>query len=317
MTVPAGHGTALAIAQMLRTNRQTMRLPSLKYLRTFQVAGRHLSFKNAADELAVTASAVSHQIRNLEQFLGVKLFDRLTRSLEFTDAGKQYFHFLDAMFSRLESETQQLRAEFGREIVRLYVPPFFAEEAVLHELLSFQREFPQTDIRVTTQSSAITSHSADADLSILLGDPQRRSLTTHSLFARRVVVACSPDFLHAHPISTYDDLNGKTLLVHDRWPDTWPNWAKTVGTKPPVPGKLLRSDSMSAIARAAKQGLGVALISWPLGRRWFDEGALCRVFEEEVDTGMDFYVAWRPEDTERPAVSKLRDWIIAEFENYG
>ena len=81
-----------------------MRLPSLKHLRTFQVAGRHLSFKDAADELAVTASAVSHQVRNLEEFLGIPLFDRLTRSLKFTDAGAEYFEFLDTMFARLESE---------------------------------------------------------------------------------------------------------------------------------------------------------------------------------------------------------------------
>lgn len=293
-----------------------MRLPSLKYLRTFQVAGRHLSFKDAADELSITASAVSHQIRNLEQFLGVKLFLRLTRSLELTDAGNKYFQFLDSIFSRLESETQQLKAEFGRDIVRLCVSPFFAEEAILPKLLSFQSESRQTDIRVTTQPSAMKAHHADADLSILLGDPQLRSLTTHSLFAKRSVVACAPEYLDLHQLSTYDDLNGLTLLVHDKWPDAWQEWAKAVGTSPPVPGKLLRSDSMSAIARAAQQGLGVALVSWPLGQVWFSANKLCRVFDEEVETGMDFYVAWRKDDMERSEVVKLRDWIVTEFENY-
>lgn len=294
-----------------------MRLPSLKYLQTFQVAGRRLSFKDAADELSVTASAVSHQIRNLEQFLGVKLFNRLTRSIELTDAGNKYFQFLDSMFSRLESETQQIREEFGREIVRLCVPPFFAEEAILPNLLSFQSGSPQTDIRVMTQPSAMKEHDPDADLSILLGDPQRRSLTTHRLFARKLVVACAHQYLAAHPMKTYDDLDGQTLLVHDKWPNAWQSWAAAVGTKPPVAGKLIRSDSMSAIARAAQQGLGVALVSCPLGQGWFGPDSLQRVFDEEVETGMDFYVAWRTEDAERPEVCKLRDWIISEFENYG
>ena len=293
-----------------------MRLPSLKYLRTFQVAGRHLSFKDAADELSVTASAVSHQIRNLEKFLGVKLFQRLTRSLEFTGAGEKYFHFLDTIFSRLESETQQLRSEFGREIVRLCVPPFFAEEAILPKLLSFQSDSPQTDIRVTTQPSAIREHSADADLSIFLGKPERRNLDTRILFGRKQVVACAHKYLDEHPMGTYKDLNGQTLLVHDMWPDAWQTWAEAVGTKPPVPGKLLRSDSMSAIARAAQQGLGVALISWPLGQGWFGADMLCRVFDEEIETGMGFYVAWRAEDAERPEVKKLRDWIVTEFEKH-
>lgn len=293
-----------------------MRLPSLKYLRTFQVAGRHLSFKDAADELSITASAVSHQIRNLEQYLGVRLFHRLTRSLELTDAGKNYFLFLDTMFSRLESETQQLWAEYGRAIVRVCSPPFFAEEALMPRLDMYHSSLAQTDIRVTTQSSAMTDHSSDADLSILLGDPQRRNLSTHRLFVRKTVVASSHEYLKEHPIDHYDDLNGKTLLVHDTWPDAWETWAKTVGAKTPLPAKILRSDSTSALARAAKQGLGVALISWPLGRNWFHEGSLCRVFDEEVDTGDFFYVALRSDDMDRVEVMEFREWIISEFEHY-
>ena len=89
-------------------------LPSLKSLRAFQIAGRHLSFKDAADELFLTASAVSHQVKNLEDYLGIELFLRKTRALELTDPGKKYFEFLDGMFTRLEAETHQIRADYGR-----------------------------------------------------------------------------------------------------------------------------------------------------------------------------------------------------------
>ena len=293
-----------------------MRLPSLKYLRTFQVAGRHLSFKDAADELAVTASAVSHQLKNLEMFLGVRLFRRMTRSLEFTEAGEKYFLFLDTMFSRLETETQQLWSEFGRDIVRLCVPPFFASEVLLPKLLSFQNASEKTDIRVTTQSSAMTEHPADADISILLGEPQSADLKSYRLFARKVVVACSREYLERNPIESYEQLGGQTLLVHDKWPNAWESWAEQVGVSSPLPGKLLRSDTMLAIARAAQQGLGVALVSWPLGRDWFDNNSLIRVFDEEVPTGNAFYVAHRADDLERPEIRKLRDWIVTEFESY-
>ena len=293
-----------------------MRLPSLRYLRTFQVAGRHLSFKDAADELSITASAVSHQVRNLEDFLGVQLFNRLTRSLEFTEAGQKYFEFLDTMFARLESETQQLWAEHGRDIIRLCVPPFFLSEALLPRLHASEMTSRQIDIRVTTQSSAETEHPPDSDLSILLGDPMRRTLTTHRLFPRKVVVACSRTYLEQNPVRTYGDLNGKTLLVHDKSEDSWENWAKQVGVRTPAPGKLVRSDSMSAIASAAEQGLGIALISWPLGRHWFGRQSLVRVFDEEIETGNYFYVALRSEDAERREVQELCDWVIAEFENF-
>lgn len=293
-----------------------MRMPSLQYLRTFQVAGRHLSFKDAADELAVTASAVSHQIRRLEQFLGVRLFRRLTRSLEFTEAGQRYFLFLDTLFARLESETQQLASEYVRNIIRLSVPPFFASEALLPRLLSFQAALPDTDIRVTTRSSGIAEHPSHADLSILLGDSLPEDLETHRLFARRIVVACAHGYLAANPIREFADLNRQTLLVHDHWPDAWESWAREVGAPVPVAAKVLRSDSMSVIARAAQQGLGVALISWPLGRDWFRPDSLTRVFDDEVDTGKHFYVVLRLEDAVRDDVAQLRDWLTTEFRNY-
>ena len=294
-----------------------MRLPPLNNLRTFQVAGRHLSFTRAGDELSITPSAVSHQIKTLESFLGLPLFRRLTRALEFTEAGEQYFDYLDTMFFQLASETQQLSTNYSRKIVRLCVPPFFAEEAILPRLGSFEEASIQTDIRVATQSSMMHELSPDADISILLGDPQQHSQETNRLFERKVVVGCSPDYLGEFPIQTYADLDGQTLLVHDKNPDAWGAWSKSVGVKVPVPKKQIRSDSMSAIVRAAQQGLGVALVSWPLGRGCFDDKSLVSVFDEEVGTGKFFYVSVRSTDLQRPEVVKLRDWIIAEFDNYG
>lgn len=301
---------------MAYNGKTTTRLPSLRYLRTFQVAGRHLSFKDAADELSVTASAVSHQVRNLEDFLGIPLFHRLTRSLQFTDAGEAYFRFLDTMFERLESETQQLKSQYGRAIIRLCVPPFFLSEALLPRLHASEMTSQQIDIQVITQSSAETEHPPDSDLSILLGDPMRKSLATNRLFPRSVVVACSRQYLDKHPVRGYDDLNGKTLLVHEKNEDSWEIWAKQVGIRTPEPGKLLRSDSMSAIAHAAQQGLGIGLISWPLGRHWFEAGSLVKVFDEAVATGNYFYVAMRVEDTTRREVQELCDWVMREFKDF-
>ena len=171
------------------------RHPSLKALKTFQEAGRHLSFKRAAEALFISPSAVSHQIRNLENFLGVELFVRKTRALEFTDAGLRYFAFLDEMFSRLEAETHQLFTEYGRGLIRLCVPPFFANEMLLPRLQSFQARMPDTDIRLTTQPSLMKAHPAEADLSVLLGKDEWPDLVTHRLFPRRLVVACAPSLL--------------------------------------------------------------------------------------------------------------------------
>lgn len=294
-----------------------MRLPSLKYLKTFQVAGRFLSFKLAADELAVTPSAVSHQVRNLEAFLGVALFERNTRSLAFTDAGRNYFDFLDAMFARLESQTQQLWTQYGREIVRICVPPFFANEALLPKLSTYQHSSADTDIRVNTMPSVMQTHPAEADLSILLGNDNWPELKTYRLFAHRVVTACAPSLLAEQKVEQLENLDGQTLIVHEQRRDGWDRWADALGIPPPKPKKLIRFDSMSAVARAAEQGLGVALVSWPVGSELFSSGTLVRLFDVELETGHDFYLAHRPEDAERCEVRKLNQWILDEFQECG
>jgi len=289
-----------------------MRLPSLRHLRTFQIAGRHLSFKDAADEMCVTASAVSHQVKKLEAALGVRLFDRQTRSLEFTAAGRKYFEFLDAMFSRLEDETRQLWDQYGRDILRLCVPPFFASEALLPRMSDFQ-ERAKSDLRLSTRPSVMKVHPPEADASVLLGAPQWPQLVTHELFERKVGVACSRGLFSKVAVHDYRDLDGQTLIVHDSRPDEWSHWAKALGIAAPRPGKLLRFDTMSSVARATEQGMGFALISWPLAQEWFHSGALIRVFDQEVSTGESFFLAYREEDESRIEIRTLCDWMLGEF----
>ena len=182
---------------MTKTMSKRRRLPSLKALHTFQVAGKHLSFKNAADELCITASAVSHQVKGLEEYLGMELLTRKTRALEFTFAGKKYFKFLDEMFGRLESETHQLWSEFGRKMVRLNVPPFFASELLLPKLNALNALIPDIDIRLNTTPNGMSEHSTDVDLSILLGTDNWPNLKTHRLFAGHLVVAAAPSLIKA------------------------------------------------------------------------------------------------------------------------
>jgi len=290
-------------------------VPPLKALRTFRVAGRHLSFKLAADELCITASAVSHQVKNLEEFLDIELFVRKTRALEFTEPGRRYFEFLDGLFARLEAETHQLRAEYGRRVIRLCVPPFFASELLLPKLSEFKSLMPDTDIRVMTQPSMMKVHPADADLSILLGSGNWPELETVPLFSRRIMTACSPALKEKFGFESFADLDGRTLIVHENRPRSWENWARVLDIPPPRPGKVYRFDSMAAVVQAAAQGHGVALVSWPLSESWFKSGALVRALDDEVETGEKFYLAYRAEESEDEKVARLSDWIVGEFQS--
>lgn len=293
------------------------RLPPLKALKAFQVSGQHLSFKLAAEDLCITASAVSHQVRKLEEFLGIELFVRKTRALELTDPGQAYFEFLDGLFARLEAETHQLRAEYGRRVIRMCVPPFFASQLLLPKLSEFKSLMPDSDIRVMTQPSMMKVHPADADLSILLGSGDWPDLVTVPLFSRRIMTACSPELKKKFRFESFSDLNGRTLIVHENRPRSWENWAKALDVPPPQPGKVYRFDSMAAVVQAAEQGHGVALVSWPLSESWFESGALVRALNDEVETKDKFFVAYRPEEQDREEVTRLIDWIVTEFQSDG
>lgn len=295
----------------------TNRMPSLRSLRAFQVAARHLSFKLAAEELCLTASAVSHQVKNLEGFLDIELFVRKTRALELTAPGRTYFEFLDAMFTRLQMETHQLRAEYGRKMIRLCLPPFFASELFLPKMDTLHAIMPDTDIRITTQPSLMQSHPAEADLSVLLGNGDWEDLETYPLFARRLVIAAAPSQLKNFDRSSFSSLDGRTLIVHENRPNAWTNWAMEIDLPEPSAGNILRFDSMSSVVQAAAQGLGFAIIPLPMSQNWFKTGTLVKVFDTEWVTDEHFHLAHRAEELNRPEVTEFIQWVIQEFKNDG
>lgn len=289
-----------------------MRLPSLKFLKTFQVAASRLSFKSAADDLFVTPSAVSHQIKTLEEQLGVALFDRGAHSLTLTEAGRNYLQHIDSMFARLESVTEQLRARYGRGVVRLHVTPFFATEMLLPKLNLLLAAQPDTDIHINTVQ-ALESHPADADVSIVVNAVPEEGLTCHKLFSQSFVPACSPELLVRDPIKTVGDLNRHTLIVHEARRDGWERWADLMGTEL-RPKNVIRFDTMSAAAQAAELGVGVALVSSRLGADRFRQGSLVRLFDLELHSGESYFLLLRPEESSRSDIRALTQWLLEEFQ---
>ena len=290
-----------------------MRLPPLKFLRTFQVAATRQSFKAAAAELFVTPSAVSHQIKALEQHLGVTLFERGPRALTLTDAGRNYLEHVETIFARLERVTEELRIRHARSVVRLHTPPFFASELLLPRLLSFLEAQPDTDVHIDTNAAPLPVHAADADLSIVVGAiPEGGGYACHKLFSQTFVPACSPTLLQKLPIDTVGDLNHHTLIVHETRRDGWQCWAQPLGIEL-RPRKLVRFDTMHAAAQAAEHGVGVALVSAPLGHERFMQGSLVKLFDAQLCTGESYFLVLRNEDAARPDVRALEQWILAQF----
>lgn len=287
-----------------------MRTPSLKAIKTFQIAAKHTSFAVAADELCITPSAVSHQIKTLETQLGLPLFSRGARALALTDAGARYLEQIDDLFMRLESVTEQLRVRFGRSSVRLHVPAYFASEMLLPRLSEFSKLHDGIDLRIDTSGGHGRHHLAEADISVAVGAGPWPGLVAHPLFAQALVPACSPALLAERPVRTYEDLNAHTLLVHEARRDDWDRWAQNVGMAKLNPSQIVRIDSMSAATRAAEKSIGIALLPAELSRRKFASGRLTRVFEAELDTHEDYTLLVRPEDENRDDIRALCAWLI-------
>jgi len=287
-----------------------MRTLSLKAIKTFQIAAKHSSFAVAADELCITPSAVSHQIKTLETQLGLPLFSRSARALALTDAGARYLEQIDDLFMRLESVTEQLRARYGRNSVRLHVPAYFASEMLLPRLSEFSKLHDGIDLRIETQGVHGRTHAAEADISVVVGSGPWNGLVAHKMFAQTMVPACSPELYAERPVLRYEDLNQHTLLVHEARRDDWDRWATAVGMKSLQPAQIVRIDSMSAATRAAEKSIGIALLPAELSRRKFATGRLKRVFDDELVTQEDYTLLVRVEDENRDDIRALCAWLI-------
>jgi LysR family glycine cleavage system transcriptional activator len=290
-----------------------MTTPSLKFIKTFHIAARCGSFKLAAAELHISASAVSNQIRTLEEQLGLSLFDRGAHSLTLTEAGQYYLQNLESLFSRLDLVTDQLRARYRKLVVRLMVPPFFATELLLPRLSAFSEAHPDIDIHVNTRVAPNAEHDANADVSVIVGTGSWPDMETSLLIPQRFVAVCAPQFRREHPVTRVQDLDSGSLIVHTRRLDLWDRWAALCGVESLHPRQMIRLDSMSATVHAAEQGVGFALVSAPLAVRRFASGTLERVFDTELTTGEGYFLIARPEDAGRLGVRALIDWLRSEF----
>jgi len=290
-----------------------MQTPSLRFLKTFHIAAKLGSFKAAAQELSVTASAVSHQIKALEQQLGVSLFNRGPRSLSLSAAGAQYLENIDAVFSRLESVTEQLKRRFSRAVVRLQVPPFFASELLVPRLSSFGALHGDIDIQIETDIAPHEEHASDADVSIVVGTGQWPDVQATRLFPQAYIVAGAPELLREARIESVADLLQQPLIAHKRRRDLWDRWAAMFGVEPLRPKQLIEFNSMASIVHAAEQGVGIALVSAPVAAQRFAKGSLVKVFDDELVTGDAYYLVTRPEDAQRLGVRALIGWMLQQY----
>jgi LysR family transcriptional regulator, glycine cleavage system transcriptional activator len=306
------HTAGRKIASLSSFARVTMRLPSTRVLKAFQLAAQTGSFKIAAAQLFLTPSAVSYQIKGLEEELGVQLFRRGVRTLTLTDAGACYLAEIDVLFERLESATRDLRTRFRRGSLRLRVVPLFANEFLLPRIARLHQAQPQIDLQIETERGT-EIHPKDADISIVFGAGSWDGLTSHRLFAQNYVPACAPGLLAGKSTLTIEELNTHTLLEYEEHKDAWRQWAESAGFEPPRPRNRIRFDSMMSMVHAAERSAGIALVPAPLTADRFRRQALAQPFREELATSDCYFLVHRPDEESRPEVGAFVSWIVSEL----
>ena len=294
---------------MMRLSRP----PPLRNLRAFCVAARHRSFKSAAAELCLTPSAVSHQMKELETLLGMRLFERRTRALDLTTAGHRLREEVEPLLEALDRALAQFARRNGRQTLRVRLPALFANELFIPRLADFCAAHPQIDVQLDTRDPRPSTHPPNADVSILLANSPPQGLKSERLFSCPFTAVCAPR--HAGSVARLGpEVFGTLPLIVDRTrPFAWSSWAEEVGLATPEPRQVIELDTMIAVVRAAERGVGIALVPTLLCDSWIRSGALVRMFAVELTTPDAYYLVSRTKDTERPAVRALTDWALSQY----
>ena len=289
----------------------------LRALRTFCVAARHESFRTAGEELFITASAVSHQIKSLEQELGETLFDRNSRDLRLTEVGRALLEEAGPLIDQLDTVVARYQKRSRPRSVRVSVQPFFASEYFVPRLSEFTAAHPEIDIKVGTSDETSETLPADADLSIRLFRAPPPGVPSELLFPLTLAPAGSPDFKKGLEVRDGRIVSEFPLLIHETYPMAWKQWSKSAGIELPANSKATRLDSMIAVVRACERGLGAALVPVPLADLWFKYGSIVRLFSQQLVTEASYYLIVREDRARDPAVSLLKDWILRNFREPG
>lgn len=296
-----------------------MKLPPLSTLRVFEAAVRHGGFAKAAGELALTPNAVAHQVKQLENWLDMPLFERQARGVQPTAAARAYAAALAEHFARIGEATQDVLARHDERVVTLTAIPSLVSRWLMPRLPRFAAAHPEVEVRILATVKAIDLARGGADAAIRLGPGRYLGLQVELLMPEDFVAVASPGFIAAHPeLRTPADLLGLPLL-HDEMLASiaeqvdWSRWLKAQGVTPPrrLPGYLFSHTYLTV--EAAIAGQGVAIASGPMLDDALLTGKLVALFDGLSLRGpYGYYLLHAPGAEARPAVAGVCEWIRAE-----
>jgi LysR family glycine cleavage system transcriptional activator len=286
------------------------RLPALNALKSFDAAARHESFTRAAEELCVTQGAVSHQVKALEQELGVKLFNRERHRLVITEAGREYLAVVRDALDRIALGTERLLQRQRSGALTISTSPDFAAKWLVHRLGRFAEAHPDIDLRVSATMHHVDFATEDVDIAVRHGDGNWAGLHVERLCSEQLFPVCSPKLVETGLKQPRDVLKFPILHLDGR--QDWSRWLDAVGVTGAdlSRGPVLNRASMLIDAAIDGQGIALArtaLAAWDLLNR-----RLVRPFELALPLAKGYWIVCPKATAMLPKVARARDWLLAE-----
>lgn len=288
----------------------TRRLPPLKALRVFEAAARHANFTAAAEELSITHSAVSQQIRLLEDYLGQALFTREARGVALLPQARDYFTEVQASLDRIATATTTLTSPNRRRSLRVCTTPSLAMKWLIPRLAGFQAQVPDADVQLSTLGRQFFEHAeAGSDVLIRRMPMQRPDYTCVRCLDDYLVPVASPRFIDRNRISSVADCLGHPLLQAASGLDSWPRWFALAGVQvpPQLPGPVF--DHQFLCMQAAMNDLGLALAPWCLLEEDIRADRLRPLFAGPRLPGSGVYALYRTESPVSGLARQFTDWL--------
>jgi LysR family glycine cleavage system transcriptional activator len=288
-------------------------LPPLHALRAFHAAARFGRVKDAAEALGLTESAISHQIKKLEAYLSVRLFERNGPQISLSEDGQRYFAALDPAFTAIRDATAALRAPEGRNRVSLTLPASLATYWLIPRLDSLEKTCPGVDLELVTTPRLVDLRREGVDLAIRYGAGSWPGVETRQLIGEQLVPVCRPGYVQ--PAEARDPetvLASKRLIVQTGYPQRWTEWAAANGLAVPNLNNALRFSSMDQVLAAAEGGLGIAIGERPMLDDLLAARTLAAPFSSAVDPivpGASYWLAWPKDGQQTVAARKVARWL--------
>tara|TARA_B110000211_G_scaffold53645_1_gene59336 strand:- start:48 stop:971 length:924 start_codon:yes stop_codon:yes gene_type:complete len=286
--------------------------PSLNFLNTFESVARHLSFTNAAKELFVTQAAVSHQIKALEEYLGVKLFHREKRKVLLSDEGQKLLPSVVSGLQGIADSLDNIRNYESEDTIVVGVGSSFSANWLVHRLGAFYQKYPEVNLNLKISNNDPDFGADGTDLAVVWGKGDWQGLMYEKLMIVEFTPVCSPDLLKkTHPLKTPEDLIHYPLLDDPDY-NIWQEWMEEAG----IPERKYKRRTVirdsNVLIHSTLEGHGISLCAVGIVQEYLDSGRLIRPFELSITGGGFYYLVYPEKALRKPLVRLFKTWLLKE-----